>query len=89
MEVILVNQQAFQELSNEVSNIKKMLSEKASDQEKEKLFTIPEAKQILKIRSTKTLMKYKSRGDLACVHFGSKILFTKESIDQFIKKYSN
>lgn len=88
MEAILLNQSEFQELKNSIYRIERKLEEKSLAEKKGKLNTPKETMSQLKIKSPKTLFNYRDKGDLPSVQFGSKILFTQESIDAFISKYS-
>ena len=87
--LFVVNSKDFTELKEQVSALSKQLALKRSDDQSGELFTPKETMNILKIKSPKTLWKYRDCGDLPSISFGGKILFSRSTIDCFIKKYSN
>ncbi len=86
---LVVSSQDLTELKEQVSNLSKIISSKKNEDLSGELFTPRETMNILKIKSPKTLWKYRDCGDLPSISFGGKILFSRSTIDGFIKKYSN
>lgn len=86
---LVVSSMELTELKEQVSALSKQLAFKRSDDQSGELFTPRETMNILKIKSPKTLWKYRDCGDLRSISFGGKILFSRSTIDCFIKKYSN
>ncbi len=88
-QLVVVNQKDLNDIKEEVAKFSKILSEKNVDDENAKLFTPKETMAILKIKSPKTLWKYRNSGDLPAISFGGKVLFSKATIDAFVKRFSN
>jgi excisionase family DNA binding protein len=82
--LIMMDTATFYSLVKEVTDL--LLSEKAKDK---KWLTLAEAKSLLAIKSSTTILKLRDTGSIRFSKFGRKILYDRKSIMEYLEKNIN
>ena len=87
MQAILLDEGAFQNLLNEIQEIKSLLRSLQKDQaQKDKWLNTNEAAQILKV-TPRTLQNYRDLKQISFSQIGSKIYYRLSDIEAFLMKH--
>lgn len=89
MEVITIESQAYQHLIKEILSLKKSLAcERKVETPSIKTYTNQELADLLHV-TTRYLQNCRNRGELSFVKIGTRVIYTQDHVDQFIKSNEN